>query len=604
MCGIIGYSGPRSDAVKLVVLGLKKLEYRGYDSWGVGYVHADGTFGDPVKEVGAVGELSSDSPVYKRLTEERGAFVVIGHTRWATTGRVNKINAHPHFSNTGRIAIVQNGIVENFSELKKFLTAKGFHFKSETDTEVIVNFIEYELNRLKRKDTLSAVRSAFRRLLGRNAIVAIFEETGEMIIARSGSPLIIGVGKNEYFVASDIPAFLPYTNKVIYLDDGQIARIKKKEERAIEFYDIKTGKEIHRRVVTVDLKPESVDKGKFKHFMIKEIMEQKDTIRRAVQQDDGEIIKIARMIKRAYGTFSVACGTAGYASMVGEYLFSQIAQKHINFVVASEFGSYKSFLTARTLMLVTSQSGETADVLEAMKTARSKKVRIVSLVNVPDSSVAKESDYTFCLNAGPERAVASTKAYTAQIALHTMLAYAAAGRLQEAKQILINAAGHVNDMLNPRYERYLHDLARRLKNSADMYVIGRGLMYPVALEIALKIKEVSYIHADGLPGGELKHGTLALITKDTPCIVVVANDENKRAILSNAQEVKARGGYIIGISPENNSVFDSYIRVPDAGMAAPIVSIIPGQILAYHFAVLRGLDPDKPRNLAKSVTVK
>ncbi len=604
MCGIIGYSGPRSDAVKLVVLGLKKLEYRGYDSWGVGYVHADGTFGDPVKEVGAIGELSFDSPVYKRLTEEHGAFAVLGHTRWATTGRVNKINAHPHFSNTGRIAIVQNGIVENFSELKKFLTAKGFHFKSETDTEVIVNLIECELNRLKRKNTLSAVRSAFRRLEGRNAIVAIFEDTGEMIIARSGSPLIIGVGKNEYFVASDIPAFLPYTNKVIYLDDGQIARIKKKEERTIEFYDIKTGKEIQRRIVTVDLKPESVDKGKFKHFMIKEIMEQKDTIRRAVCQNDDEIIKIALMIKNAYGTFSVACGTAGYASMVGEYLFSRIAKKHINFVVASEFGSHVSFLTASTLILVTSQSGETADVLEAMDLARRKKARIVSLVNSANSSVAKKSNHTFCLNAGPERAVASTKAYTAQIALHTMLAYAAAGRLQEAKQILINAAGHVNDMLNPRYERYLHDLARSLKKSSDMYVIGRGLMYPVALEIALKIKEVSYIHADGLPGGELKHGTLALITKDTPCIAVVANDENKLAILSNAEEVKARGGYIIGISPENNSVFDSYVRVPDAGTAAPIVSIIPGQILAYHFAVLRGLDPDKPRNLAKSVTVK
>ncbi len=613
MCGIIAYTGKRDDAPKIVIRGLKMLEYRGYDSWGVGYIGLNSSFAATVKRVGSIGYLKNIDPDIAKLMRAK-AYVAIGQTRWATTGKVSKINAHPHLSQSGKIMLVQNGIVENFTELKKQLIHSGFHFKSETDTEVIVNLIEYEFSKQKskQKSFKNAVRSAFLGLKGRNAIVAIFEETGEMIAARLGSPLIIGVaGKEEYFIASDIPAFSEYTDRVIYLDDGQMAVVgeraamgSKNTDGSIAFYDIKTGAKINRRIVRVVMKLETTDKGKYKYLMLKEIMEQKETLRSAVHQDDKEIMQIAEMINKAYGTFAVGCGGAGYASMIGEYLFAKVARKHINFVLASEFGSHEPFLTSRTLMLITSQSGETADVLEAMEAGLRKKARIVSLVNVRESSIAKKSHHALYLNVGPEKAVASTKATTAHIALHILLAYAAAGRLVEGKQLLINAAGQVNDMLNPRYEEHLKKLAKKLYKVQDIYVLGRGLMYPSALEIALKIKEVSYIHADGMQGGELKHGTLALIEKGTPCIVVVANDQNKHSILSNAEEVKARGGYIIGIAPEHEPVFDYYIRVPDAGDAAPIVSIIPGQILAYHLALLKKLDPDKPRNLAKSVTVK
>ena len=612
MCGIIAYKGTYKKAPRLVVEGLKRLEYRGYDSWGVGYIDESGHIAPFIKRVGAIGEVKANSRLLVTLAQ-KSSVTAIGQTRWATTGRVNQKNAHPHLSCNKKIALVQNGIVDNFLDLKKMLVKKGFHFKSETDTEVIVNLIEYELNKAKSekrkaKNFVEAVRTAFNQLEGRNAIVALYEDTGELVAARNGSPLIIGVADHGYFIASDIPAFLDHTNRVIYLDDGQLAKLKTQNSKLktieAEFFDIKTGKQIEKRIVTVDLKPELAEKGKFPHFMIKEIMEQKDTIGRAVNQDDKEILRIAQLVGGAYGTFAVACGSAGYASMIGQYLFAQIASKHINFVVASEFSAYEPFLTPKTLMLVTSQSGETADVLEAMEVASRRGVNIVSLVNVLGSSIAKKSDYTFYINAGPERAVASTKSATSQIALHTLLAYAAAGRLKEGKLLLVNTASQVNDMLNPRYERHICQLAERIQDIEDMYVIGRGVMYPVALEVALKIKEISYIHADALPGGELKHGTLALVEKGTPCIVVVGEDSHKEAILSNAREVQARGGYIIGIAPEHSEVFDYYIRVPSVGNAQPIVSIIAGQILAYRLAVLRGHNPDKPRNLAKSVTVK
>jgi len=624
MCGIIAYHGSRK-ASKIVLQGLKKLEYRGYDSWGIAVLDQVGQIVVD-KKIGKIGKVQLNDLLVNN--NNNNAKVGVGHTRWATHGGVTRKNAHPHLSNSGRFALVQNGIVENYQKLKKDLVKKGYKFKSETDTEVIVNLIEdviaskgqtsnikHQKYRLKVKDFREAVRTAFLQLKGRNAIVVLDKETGCLIAARQGSPLIVGKGDDEYFIASDIPAFLKYTNKVMYLDDGQLVQIKScpasygrlgqkpKVKSTIQFYNVKTGKNLKRRVVKVNLKPESAQKGKYLHFMIKEIMEQKDTIRRAVNQDDKEIKKIARKIKKAYGTFSVACGTAGYASMIGEYLFSKVAKRHINFVFASEFASHEPFLTDKTLMIITSQSGETADVLEAMEAAQRKRVKTIALVNVPGSTIAKQADYTFYIKAGPEQAVASTKAATSQIALHTLLAFASVDKLIAGKRLLVNCAGQVNDMLNPRYEKRLLSLAKKIKSCDDLYVIGRGVMYPVALEIALKIKEVSYIHADAMPGGELKHGTLALIEDNVPVIVVV-DEDSKQAILSNAQEIKSRGGYIIGIAPENNEIFDNYIRVPEAGDAQSIVNIIPGQILAYHLAILRGCNPDKPRNLAKSVTVK
>jgi len=338
--------------------------------------------------------------------------------------------------------------------------------------------------------------------------------------------------------------------------------------------------------------------------MIKEIMEQKDTLNRAINQDTKIIEKLANAIKKAYGTYFVGCGTAGKVCMVGEYLFAKIAKKHINFSFGSEFPNYKDFLTNKTLMLCVSQSGETADTLEAIEIAQEKKVKIASIVNVESSTMARMSDILVPIKAGPEKAVASTKATTSQLAILTLLAYACDGGIKNGKQLLINTASQINDMLNPRYEDHIMKIAKKIQDVESMYIIGRGMNYPIALEAAIKLQEVSYIHAEGFAGGELKHGPIALISKNTPVIALVANDDCKKDIISNATEVKARGGYIIGVSPENHEVFDFWIKVPDTGNSSPIVNIIPIQILAYQLAVLRKNDPDKPRNLAKSVTVK
>ena len=386
----------------------------------------------------------------------------------------------------------------------------------------------------------------------------------------------------------------------MYLDDNEMVII----DSSVKFLNVATGKEVSKRVIQIDWHPGTSHKGAYDHFLIKEIMEQKDTLVKAINQDDAKIMMVAGLIKNAFGTFFVGCGTAGKVCMVGEYLFSKIAKKHVNSIVASEFSNYQHYLTDKTLMVAISQSGETADVLEAIETAKSKGVRVVSLLNVFGSTMMRLSDDFFMVNAGAERAVVSTKATTAQLAVITLLAYAAAGKLQDGKLLLMNASAAVNDMLNPRYDEHIKKLANILVNRKEMFIIGRGINYPIALEAAIKLQETCYTHAQGFAGGELKHGPLALIEEGTPCIALVANDETKDEIISNAMEVKSRGGYIIGISPENNEVFDYWLKVPDAGNASPIVNIIPVQILAYYLAVLRGCDPDYPRNLAKSVTVK
>jgi len=387
----------------------------------------------------------------------------------------------------------------------------------------------------------------------------------------------------------------------MYLDDHQMAVIRKD---SIMFFNLLDGNEIQKRIVTIDWNAEQAKKGDYPHFMIKEIMEQKETIKRAINQDEEDIQRIAAEINKAFGTFFIGCGTAGKVCLTGEYIFSKVAKKHVNFCFGSEFPNYHYFLKPETLMITISQSGETADVLEAVEVAKKEGVKVISLVNVMGSTLDRISDHTFLINAGPEKAVASTKATTSQLALVTLLAYATAGKLEEGKRLLMETASAVNDMLNPRYEEHIRRLAERIKDEQNIYIIGRSLNYPMALESAIKIQEVSYIHAEGFAGGELKHGPIALIGKGTPCIALVANDEVKHDIISNAMEIKSRGGFIIGISPENNEVFDYWIKVPDAGNASPIVNIIPVQILAYHLAVLRGCDPDYPKNLAKSVTVK
>jgi len=375
-------------------------------------------------------------------------------------------------------------------------------------------------------------------------------------------------------------------------------------ENGAYFLEISTKQVVEKRIITLDLDLESAEKGSFPHFMIKEIMEQKETIQRAINQDTKTIEILAEAIRKAHGTFFIGCGTAGKVALAGSYLFSRIAKKHVNFTFGSEFASYQDFLNEKALLVCISQSGETADTLEAIEVAKKKGVTVASIVNVESSTMARTSDIVLPIKAGPEKAVASTKATTSQLAILTLLAYATANRLKEGQYLLVSTAGEINDMLNPRYEDHIRKLADQIKEVESMYIIGKGLNYAIALEAAIKLQEVSYIHAEGFAGGELKHGPIALISQGTPCIAIVANDETKADILGNAMEVKARGGYIIGISPDNSEIFDYWIKVPDGGNTSPIVNIIPIQILAYHLAIVRKNNPDMPRNLAKSVTVK
>ncbi|RLJ09574.1 MAG: glutamine--fructose-6-phosphate transaminase (isomerizing) [Candidatus Aenigmatarchaeota archaeon] len=585
MCGITGYIGPK-DAFHVILDSLKKLEYRGYDSYGFATLHEKRIH--IYKDVGKISNVNSGY-----LPGNIG----IGHSRWATHGGVTKENAHPHLDCHGRVAVVHNGIIENYQELRDELTRKGHIFRSETDTEVIPHLIEENLN----LGFVEAVKEAVKKLKGRYAIIALSPEHHGMIAVRKGSPLILGVKDGECYVASDIPAFLDHTNNVMYLDDNEMVIVTQND---LKFYNVITWEEVKKRIVTIEWSAEQAKKGEYAHYMIKEIMEQKDTLRRAINQDDNEIEKIAKSIAEACGTFFTGCGTAGKVAFTAEYAFSKIAKKHVNYIVASEFPNYHHFLTNETLLIAISQSGETADVIEAIETAKEKGVKIISIVNVVGSTIARMSDHVFYINAGPEKAVASTKATTAQLAVIYLLAYASAGKLQEGKKNLMDLASKVNDMLNPRYEERIKKLAEMIHAQPNIYIIGRSINYPMALESAIKIQEVSYIHAEGFAGGELKHGPIALIEKNTPCIALVANDEVKDDVISNAIEVKSRGGFIIGISPENNEVFDYWLKVPDVGVMSPIVNIIPVQILAYHLGLLRGCEIDTPRNLAKSVTVK
>ncbi|MFH0770437.1 MAG: glutamine--fructose-6-phosphate transaminase (isomerizing) [Candidatus Peregrinibacteria bacterium] len=590
MCGIFAYTGKRSDAMPLVIAGLKNLEYRGYDSWGIAanvektiLVH---------KETGKISEVDpNDFP--------QSSSVAIGHTRWATHGGVTQQNAHPHLNEAGTIAVVHNGIIENYQELRRGLITRGHTFRSETDTEVLPHLLEDAL--AKTGDFASAARAVSQQLHGRYAFVALQSVSHTLVAARFGSPLIIGVGEDAYYIASDIPAFLAHTRTVHYLDDGEMVVTDGKN---ILFTEIGSGREVSKRSIEITWSASQAEKGAYRHFMLKEIMDQKDSIVRAINQNEADILTIAEAIRSAQGTFLAGCGTAGKACMAAEYFFSVIAQRHVNYAPASEFKLYHHFLKPESLLIVVSQSGETADVLEAMKIAKAKGSKVLAIVNVEGSTIHREADYALLINAGPERAVASTKALTGQMAVLLLIAYALADKLNEGKLLLLETGGMINDMLNPRYIDRLKALAERISGHEHLYIIGKSWNYPMALESAIKIQEVSYVHAEGFAGGELKHGPIALIDYGVPCIALLGKDEVTSDILSNAMELKARGGFIIGIGPEKHDVFDEWIRVPDALAAQAIVNIIPVQILAYFLAVQRGKNPDMPRNLAKSVTVK
>lgn len=591
MCGIFGYCGTRENAGSIVIKGLKNLEYRGYDSWGVAMQVQEG-----IKIVKDIGKISTvDSADFNDVST-----VAMAHSRWATHGGVTKENAHPHLSSDGSIAVIHNGIVENFQELREELKKKGHSFKSETDTEVVPNLIVEE-----QKNGLSlaeAVRVTCLRLKGRNAFLVIDRNAHNIVAVRTGSPLIVGVGeKGEYFIASDIPAFLEYTRTVQYLDDGEMVEIV---GESIHFRSIETGKEVKKREIEIEWDLKDVEKGEFEHFMLKEIMEQKESIHRAVHQDEEQILTIAKAIETCLGCILTACGTAHKVCMAADYFFSVVSKRHVNVAPASEFPIYHHFLKSESLIIVVSQSGETIDVLEAMQVAKKAGSKVLAIVNREGSSVQREADYTLLINAGPERAVASTKAATGQMAVLLLIAHAIAGKLQQGRTLLLETGGQINDMLNPRYIQHIENIAKQIHTHENMYIIGKGWNYPMALESAIKIQEVSYVHAEGFAAGELKHGPIALIEKGTPCIALIGNDEFTADVLSNIMELKARGALIIAVSPQNNEAFDLWIKVPDAGPAQPIVNIIPIQILAYFLAVLRGKDPDMPRNLAKSVTVK
>ena len=505
--------------------------------------------------------------------------MAIGHTRWATHGGVTDINAHPHLDCKGKFAVIHNGIFENYEKFKKNLIKKGHKFVSQTDTEVIAHLLE--------KYSFSEV---FKKMEGLNAVIAIDVGKNQIVAARNGSPLVIGFGKRENFLASDAAALLPYTRKVHCLEDGDIVVITK---------DKVTG--IIPKIQTLNWRVEEGQKGSFKHFMLKEIYEQPRVVSNVAANFSDQAKKLANLIKDAKGTYLVGCGTASYAALSGEYLFSKIAGVHVNPAIGSEFGYHIDFLNKRSLVVAISQSGETMDILESVKKAKERGAKIACLTNVLGSSLYRLSDYKMLIGAGPEKAVASTKAFTAMLAHLILTSYSLVDKPNEGKKVLLLAITSIKKVLKGKI---MNKLADRIYKANNIYVIGRGLSYPASLETALKIKEISYIHAEGLAAGELKHGPLALVEKGVPCIAFLPNDETYGANLAGAMEMKARGGFIIGISFKNHEVFDYFIPVIDSKEATIIPNVVVAQLLAYHLTIKKGLDPDKPRNLAKSVTVK
>lgn len=588
MCGIFAYIGKKNNAANIVLDGLKRLEYRGYDSWGIA-VNDDGKI-SLEKHVGKIGGANTILPK---------STLGIGHTRWATHGGVTDANAHPHFDCKRQLAVVHNGIIENFAELKKQLQKTGHKFLSETDTEVAAHLIEKNLETHNFRD---AVRLAFNTLKGMNAIIVINTESGEIICVKNGSPIAIGIGEGEYFLASDATGIIPHTRKVIFLEDHQMAILS----NIVEILSLPDGHVIKPTVHTLSWKFEDAELGKHKHFFTKEAYEQPHILENISVNAKESTQQLAELIKESYGTFMLACGSASHAGIVGTYLFSRVAKRHINFSIASEFKYIEDYITPKTLVLAISQSGESIDVIEPMMRAKNEKhAKTAAIVNSLGSTLYRMVDLNVMLNCGPEKCVVATKSFTAMVATLLLTAYAAADKNEEGATLLQQAADDIRNILDEPSVANIKAVAKSLKNKENIYSIGRGMSYATALEFALKIKETCCVHAEGLPGGELKHGPIALIEKGTPVVVFAPNDETYYDIVSNAQEIKARGGYIIGIGPKNNPVFDTFLETADIGDATILSQTVITQLLSYYLALERGIpDPDKPRNLAKSVTVK
>lgn len=587
MCGIFGYVGDRLDASELVLNGLKRLEYRGYDSWGVIARNQEGQI-EVHKEPGKIGQA--------KLNGFHQSSYALGHTRWATHGGVIKENAHPHLDCHQTVAIAHNGIVENYQALKERLLERGHRFSSQTDSEVVAHLIE---EKMAHQSFSAAVTQTFNQLEGLNAIIAMDLMSKTFSAIRLGSPLVVGKAKSGYYLSSDPAALLKHTKKVYFLRDYDQITVNSSQVILINLQSLKQPK---LEFEILDWKAEAASKGKYKHFMLKEIEEQPKLIERIADSQDH--LPMVAAIQKSFGTYLVGCGTASHACLAGSYLFSNIAGKHINWAVGSEFGYQLDFLTDKSLVIALSQSGETADTLEAVRKSREQGTDIGALVNVKGSTLEREADVALMLSAGPEKAVASTKAYITKLSWLLKIAHALNQTEAMGNNELKKVAESMHQIIAPAYQKKIQQLSHQLKDHRHIYIVGRGTAYPTALETALKIKEISYIHAEGFAAGELKHGVIALIEEGTPCLVFAPDDDTYGDNLSAAMEMKARGGHIIGVSFTPHEIFDDYLEFKSAGTASILPQTVIGQLLAYYLSVEKDLDPDMPRNLAKSVTVK
>ncbi len=614
MCGIVGYIGDK-DAYPILIKGLRRLEYRGYDSAGVALINSNGEL-NVCKAKGKVDDLVA----YCQDKNTSGT-VGIAHTRWATHGEPSALNAHPHYSQSKNLAIIHNGIIENYADLKNKLMSKGIEFRSDTDTEVLVQLIEYIQER-KNLDLLTAVQLALHEVIGAYAIALLDKrDPNQIIAARKQSPLVVGIGDNEFFLASDASPIVEYTDKVVYLEDGNIAVIRKGEElNVVNILNRKLNPEIQ----TVDINLGQIERGGYPHFMLKEIFEQPDCLtncmRGRVNVDTDNVVLSAvidykKQLLNAKRFVIVACGTSWHAGLIGKQIIESLCRIPVEVEYASEFRYRNPVITENDVVIALSQSGETADTLAAIKLAKENGAFIYGICNAIGSSIPRATDTGSYIHVGPEIGVASTKAFTGQVTVLSMLALALAkekGTISKETYLhvvkeLHAIPGKMEEVL--KLNNRIADLSRTFTYARNFLYLGRGYSYPIALEGALKLKEISYIHAEGYPAAEMKHGPIALIDSDMPVVVIATHNAMYEKVLSNIQEVKARKGKLIAIVTEGDEtisrIADEVLEVPDTiECLEPLLTIIPLQLLAYHIAVCKGKDVDQPRNLAKSVTVE
>ena len=613
MCGIVGYIGNRA-AYSIIIQGLKRLEYRGYDSAGIALLNSELHL---TKTKGKVADLEA-----KAKQNHRSGTLGIGHTRWATHGVPNDVNAHPHTSKSGRLVLVHNGIIENHESLRAYLKEQGFSFSSETDTEVLVNLIEH-IQISQGLKTGKAVQIALNQVIGAYAIVVFDKERPkEVVVAKLGSPLAIGLGKDEYFIASDASPFIEYTNRSIYLEDNEMAVIN--QDKGLKMYAIPDNSRVDPHIQELQLSLEKIEKGGYDHFMLKEIYEQPnaiiDTFRGRLHTDEQQILlsgleEHKEVFEKANRIIIVACGTSWHAGLVGEYLFEDAARIPVEVEYASEFRYRNPVIGSDDVVIAISQSGETADTLAAIKLAKDAGAFVFGICNVVGSSIARVADTGAYTHAGPEIGVASTKAFTTQITLLMLiglrlgqlrgtLSRVEFSRVAEELEALPKA---IQTVL--KSEKEIQQIAKNYNDAANFLYLGRGYNFPVALEGALKLKEISYIHAEGYPAAEMKHGPIALIDKNMPVVVIATNKGHYEKVVSNIQEIKSREGKIIAVVTKGDksvkALADHEIEIPEVTESlTPILASVPLQLLAYHIALMRGCNVDQPRNLAKSVTVE